>query len=211
MKNKKIIYCLFLLSMLPLLSISQDSLKWLCIPGVQVGQIKANTTEQDLIEIYGKANVVRDSFLEGEGEYVNETILFPNTKNELQIIWKDAENLKSPYVITYRKPNADWKTDNNICIGTTLKELERINGKEFIILGFGWDYGGTIIDWNGGKIAKTNKLASELDLIARLSYSDKVKLNDSELEEISGDKEIKTSNKILQKMNPKIYEIIIVF
>jgi len=176
-----------------------------------VGQIKANTSEQDLIEIYGKANVVRDSFLEGEGEYVNETILFPNTKNELQIIWKDAENLKSPYVITYRKPNADWKTDNNICIGTTLKELERINGKEFIILGFGWDYGGTIIDWNGGKIAKTNKLASELDLIARLSYSDKVKLNDSELEEISGDKEIKTSNKILQKMNPKIYEIIIVF
>ncbi|ANP44493.1 hypothetical protein ATE48_00425 [Candidatus Viadribacter manganicus] len=34
----------------------------------------------------------------------------------------------------------------------TLEDLERLNGRPFEILGFGWDYGGQIWDMRGGAI-----------------------------------------------------------
>ena len=34
-------------------------------------------------------------------------------------------------------------------------EVERINGTPFQIYGFGWDYGGLVNSWNGGKLPET--------------------------------------------------------
>ena len=35
----------------------------------------------------------------------------------------------------------------------TLGEIEALNGRPFRLYGFGFDYGGTTLDWNGGALA----------------------------------------------------------
>ena len=43
-------------------------------------------------------------------------------------------------------------------------QIVKINGKPFTFSGFGWDYGGTIIDWHAGKLAP----ASDEAIFARV-------------------------------------------
>ncbi len=35
----------------------------------------------------------------------------------------------------------------------SLAEIEALNGRPFKLYGFGFDYGGTTLDWNGGALA----------------------------------------------------------
>jgi hypothetical protein len=189
----------------------KDSANWICIPGIQVGEIKANTSEKDLIRIYGKKNVAQDSVSLGEGYYEKGTVVFKGTKNEVQITWKDSLNLANPEVIYIRQPNTEWKTKEGITIGTTLKELEKINGTAFFMLGFAWDYSGTIISWNHGKLEDKMVKPEDQKLTIRLDEEGEVKLTEAEYHYLSGDKEFYSSNTILQKLNPKVREILIGF
>ncbi len=189
---------------------SKDSTNWICIAGKQVGEITAQTTEKDLIRIYGKENVVKDSVYQGEGNYEKGTGLFKGTKNEILITWKDIDNCTQPSWIYIRQPNTNWKTNTNITIGTTLKELEIINGKAFSMLGFGWDYSGTVMGWNKGNLEDKNSNPDEPNMFIRFDASGEVDLPEAEYNKLLGDKEFLSSNKSLQKLNPKVREIIIV-
>jgi hypothetical protein len=40
-----------------------------------------------------------------------------------------------------------------VSLGTSLRDLERTNGRPFVLTGFGWDYGGGVVDWRGGALA----------------------------------------------------------
>ncbi len=126
--------------------------KWLCIPGKQVGMISANTTEESIKMAYGKENVIRRTIGVGEGETIEGTVVFPDTNNEVSIEWAADAPFKRPTKVRIAKGNTSWKTDQNISIGTTLAQLQRINGKDFNFAGFEWDYAGFTQDWQGGKI-----------------------------------------------------------
>lgn len=81
------------------------------------------------------------------------TILFPDTPNEALLTWKDPARTELHNVRIEK--DGDWKSETGIEIGTTLNELEELNGKAVKFYGFGWDYSGAV-DWNGGKLADTN-------------------------------------------------------
>lgn len=77
------------------------------------------------------------------------TILYPNTKNEIHIIWDSPERNKLHQI--YFSNEGDWKSEKSIAIGTTYEELVARNGKPIKVYGFGWDYSGAV-DWDGGKL-----------------------------------------------------------
>ena len=81
------------------------------------------------------------------------TILYPGTKDEILITWKDNAKT-SVFDINYSE-NGKWSSATGIKIGTTYDELSKINGKEVKFYGFGWDYSGAV-DWNGGKLEDSN-------------------------------------------------------
>lgn len=198
-----------LIILIPFVGLSQDSSNRICIPGIQVGVIDSTTSESDLIRIFGEEQIKRDSIYVGEGFYKLGTFLFPNTKNEIAISWKNKENFSKPDWIWIRKPNTDWRTNMGITIGTKMKEIEKLNGKPFMIFGFGWDYSGTVADWNEGNLEKVHSRKN--GLILRLKNKNNYELSRSEFEEVLGDKVIETSNKTLQKLNPEVYDMIITF
>ncbi len=46
-----------------------------------------------------------------------------------------------------------WHTESGVSLGTSLKQLERLNGRAFQIEPWGSDVGGNITSWRGGKLA----------------------------------------------------------
>ncbi len=155
---------LFLSILLVLMSCSNDTKSknptetdnstddFLIIPGKSVGRITARTTEAELQEMFGADKMKIQSIPIAEGDTQEGVVLYPNTPNEIEIIWETAASEGTPAFIRIGKDSTSWKTQEGITIGTPLEELEAINGTPFTFNGFEWDYGGLVTNWNGGKL-----------------------------------------------------------
>jgi hypothetical protein len=121
-------------------------------PLSSVGRIVPNSTEADLIRTYGAKNVKRVTIDVGEGETVQGSVLFPGTPDAVEIEW--AKLYSQPVRISISSKGTKWRTREGITIGTSLDELEVINGGLFSLTGFGWDYEGRTVSWEKGKLPK---------------------------------------------------------
>lgn len=125
-----------------------------------------DTTEADLIATFGKENVEYKSVPGAEGMETNATVVFPNDPaKSLTIFWWDEDKRSRPAAVTVQadyaadpdgndpwKRDILWQTGEGLKIGSTVAEVEKANGKPFKISGFGWDYGGFAIGWEGGAL-----------------------------------------------------------
>ncbi len=125
---------------------------WICIPNKQVGLIKANFNEADIIKAYGQENVRQEEVGIGEGEMAMASIVFPGTQNELIVEWQDGFTFQRISRIRIHQDSAQWVSEEGIKIGSTLEELININGKDFNFYGFEWDQSGAVYDWDDGKV-----------------------------------------------------------
>lgn len=193
---------------------------YLIIPGTKVGAITRASSEADLKRIYGARNVRRTQVSLGEGEYAPGTVIFAGDSSKIvKITWKDDRRRRFPQQIfltaaTSAGFKSVWKTRHGIRLGTSLPELERLNGKPFLLSGFGWDYAGTIYSWEGGKLQRD--LGRERDdqpekIYIRLDTGNFTNLSQEEANSVTGDIEISSSNPIMRRLNPRIYEIIVAF
>lgn len=181
------------------------------IPGKKAGAITARTSEADLRKIYGRKNVRSGEVGLGEGETVPGTILFPNEpQKRLEIAWKNTKLKKNPDFIQFAGEKSLWKITPDIGLGTSLKTLEQINGKGFTLLGFQWDYSGTVVSWNGGKLSRRFGKNSEL-VTLRLNPQTYSKELEKDLNAVMGDGEFSSKNKSMQKIDPKVYFVIVKF
>lgn len=125
--------------------------RWLIVPGKSFGKInKENSTIEGIKALFGK-DVREDSVYVGEGFSLPGLIVFPGQKNEVQIGYEPDQGDK-PTFIRIQQEGTDWKTIGGITIGSTLEEVEKVNGVGFSFMGFGWDYGGTVTEWYDGKL-----------------------------------------------------------
>lgn len=179
------------------------------IIGKSAGDILPDTDEKKLIEIFGAQNVSRDTIWREEGMFQLGTCVFHGTPDEICITWKDAKKLERPHHLYIRQSGSRWKTKEGISMGTSLKELEKINGGEFTMTGFGWDFAGTVIEWRKGKM---QEIAGEYNdhFLIRLGEPEDKGITDAEYQTLLGDIPLKSSNALLQKMNPTVYEMIVV-
>ncbi len=99
-----------------------------------------------LVSTYGAANLTNKQDAEADAEV---TILFPNDpKRRLKIEWENTKARRNPKIITM-DAHSSWSVAG-VAIGTSLIELERLNGGPFKFNYFEGDYGGAITDWLGG-------------------------------------------------------------
>ena len=188
------------------------------IPGEQVGTIRANSTEAELMAMLGKENVtIHDTIYVGEGATEPGTTLFKGTPDEVQILWVDKKAFARPEAVIVRpatdKPGTvgkvtQWSTADGLKIGTTLKDVEKLNGKPFSLYGFSWDYGGTVSNWQGGTYqAKDGK--SYISLV--FGYGELSAEQEKLSEKVMGDSEFSSSNPAMQQLNPTVQTMTIRF
>jgi hypothetical protein len=188
---------------------------WQIVPGRSVGPIGQNTSEKQLIKIYGARNVKRTQVDVGEGEMQPGTVVFPNdARKKVLILWRDVTGREQPERFIIRGNNTLWRTQQGITIGTSLKTIESLNGREFALTGFGWDYSGTVLHSNGGQITELGLEKGEdiegRTLILRLEPLRSLQKT-AEYKAVQGDGKFFSGHPAMKKLNPRVYEIIVEF
>jgi hypothetical protein len=166
---------------------------------------------QGLEKKFGKQNVVKKATFEtGEGTF-EATKVFPNTEKEIEVYWQDGKEYKQVQDVVAKghlledgkiMPVSPWVSKVGLHLGMKMSEVIAMNGKTFTITGIGWDLGGNVISWEGGKLANKNVNIRFND------YSDNMGgLTETEYGSISGDREFDTKHPSIQKLNPVIDQL----
>ncbi|MBX7174157.1 MAG: hypothetical protein K1X72_24505 [Pyrinomonadaceae bacterium] len=205
----KLCVCLGICLVVGIINIAAQK-SYTIVPGVKFGEITSRTSEADLKKIYGSKNVKRDEIGLGEGETMPGTVVFPNDeKKRFSIVWKNEKTRNSPDFIQFFGEKSPWKINNGVGIGTTLKELEKLNGKPFELAGFQWDYSGTVYSWKSGKLAKL--FGNDGNKVSLMLNPDYEKAPAKDLDAMVGDGGFSSSHKSMQRLNPRVSYIIIKF
>jgi hypothetical protein len=139
-----------------------------------------------------------------EGETSNGTVIYLTTETTSYIYLEERQKRDLPEVIRIEDQPSLWRLPNEITTGTSLIELEKLNGKVFKMSGFDWDYGGNILSWNNGKLESLLKSKSGKVSATACLAPPKDK---NSTDELSGDKEILSSNASMHKLNPVVVTI----
>ena len=182
--------------------------QWVILLPPQSGVITASTTRRDLVNRFGVRNVSDGDVGIGEGETAPGTVVFPKDPiRAIEILWKDPKTKRSPESLTIGGKASRWKTAHGISLGTSLKQLEQINGKSFVLSGFGWDYSGTVHSWDNGVLSKD--FEGHGRVILRLDTDLKPpNLPQPDYDHVTGDGSFSSSDPAMQKINPRVYEIL---
>ena len=166
---------------------------------------------QGLEKKFGKENIKKDAVIEtGEGQF-NATKLFPNTNKEVEVYWKDGKEFKEIQDVMVKSAigndgnlavKSPWVSREGLRMGMRLSEVVALNGKTFTMTGIGWDLGGTVMSWEGGKLDKKNVSVRFND------YSNNQGgLTEKEYNSITGDREFDVAFSVIQKLNPSVDQL----
>ena len=171
------------------------------IPNESVGLITSSTTKSALSKLYDKANIKEIVVFSYEGIDIKGTeVIFDNTADNLTIEWYD-DNL-TPRVIRIKNPNSNWKTKEGVGMSSTIKEVEKANGKPFTIYGYEIDayLAGKVKNWNSGNLQGLS-----------LQFKITKKLTDEEYMEMIGDGGIMSNDPLLEKAGLQVGNISVGF
>lgn len=157
------------------------------------GPFAPNATPESIAKAFGAANVTTEEI--GADEKEQATVLFARDKAQrLEIFWRENEGKRSLASIR-AGAGSTWRMPQGIAIGTALAEVEKLNGKPFLVSGFGWEMGGTTRGWQNGKLQAQ---PGSCFLMLRFKPTKPTRAN------IEGDREIPSGNASLRAAAPVV-------
>jgi hypothetical protein len=165
-----------------------------------------HTVSAELLARTFARNELREGDVEvGEGETRHGIMVFPNDpRRRLRIAWGKLPGVQ-PATWLMVDGESRWRGHQDIGLATDLRTLERLNGRPFILAGFDWDYGGTVLDWRGGHLAPTH--TERCRLIVRLEPSPGSPR--SLVDQVVGDRDFPSDHPAMRALNPLVYQIIL--
>jgi hypothetical protein len=170
------------------------------IPGQRIGPVTADTPEIELVEQLGSEVETGRAISIGEGFCVAGTLVFPGSPDAVEVAWSDSTRSR-PAFARVRSPGARWTTPRGVHIGTTLKELEEINGEPVAFSGFGWDYGGTAAWSESAEEADGGNLVLEL---APDSASESRVRDHPRYSEVIGERTVTSDHPLIREMTIRV-------
>lgn len=173
-----------------------------------VGPFAKDANEGALTKAFGAANVKRADIDVGEGATEAGTVIFPNDpKRRIEVLWHDSGKRQRPSSITVNDRStwavaARFPDQRRIMLGTSLAEVEAINGKPFAINGFGWDMGGFAVGWESGAL---EQVVGPCSLSLRFDHDPKAA--SGIVGKASGDRPFKSSSPAMRAVKPIVSSI----
>lgn len=166
--------------------------------------------EATVRRVFGTANVESADVPLGEGETIPGVVLYPtDPSRRLLLAWYNEPGFKQLERLVISGERSRWYVKPGITTGVRLDSLQRLNGKPFYMFGIGWDYGGTVVNWDDGRMTD---LETELRYVAiRLdpTQEDLDRVGEEQMAEIVGEREIRSDNPVMMEANPRVYEVTI--
>jgi hypothetical protein len=180
--------------------------EWLLRPRGGAGPVTVESSEVELRQRYGAGAVDTTRIELGEGETAPGTVLYPgDSLRRAEIIWQDTVAHRRPTRVILRGSKSQWQVGPGISLGTSLGELERLNGRPFTLAGFGWDYAGVVTDWKGG--------ALDSALVGVKLYLDPgpAQYQSADYAKVLGDRDYSSALPPMQQLSPKVTQIFVDF
>jgi hypothetical protein len=100
------------------------------------GPFARNSTHAKVLEAFGRQNVTYLTLTQTVEGDLPHTVIFPNDpKSRLLIFWDDDKNRRTVASIFVRG-ESQWATAKGVRIGSTLADVQALNGKPFRMSGF---------------------------------------------------------------------------
>ena len=166
--------------------------------------------EAELISVFGRDRVSAHKIGIGEGYVCDGALIRLDNDETLAVAWPDHATKTGVSQVVVR--SRSLQTQEALRVGLSLAEVESLNGKPLIIHGIGWDYGGVISSWEGGRLAPiglTQNGGARVWFDA--SREQRAQLSGSEYGSVSGDKPLSSEHPILRKLRPTAGQLDIFF
>jgi hypothetical protein len=179
--------------------------EWRIVPGVSAGPITRKSSEAELQRHYGGSAVESARIELGEGETAPGTILFPgDSLRRMEILWQDSVARRIPARLILRGRRSLWHIHPRISLGTSLQELEQMNGRPFTLAGFGWGYSGVVTDWGGGALENLPGIKLYLD-------PGPAQYESAPYSQVLGDRDYSSALPAMQQLAPRVAQIFVDF
>ncbi|WP_141733324.1 hypothetical protein [Oligoflexus tunisiensis] len=142
-------------------------------------------------------------FYHGAGQCQWGTVMFPGTGRELQIVWHNWREKRSPRLLRFIGPDLHFAT--GLRPGLALKDVMQLNGKPITLTGFGWEGSGYHRSFQGGTLQGFDAL----DAPYRIHYTMDWDLLDAATEAehasvIIGDSPLESTEPALEKFKAQV-------
>jgi hypothetical protein len=182
------------------------------IPFFSCKTFPADISRADLVKRFGTENVT-DELIEGggsEGEMNPGTVLFAKEAElRVEIYWKDKEAKQNPDWMNIRQERSNWRSPEGVTMGTDLVTLERLNGRAFRLLGFGYDSEGAVTSWKGGKLEDANGPGCILRIWLMPKADEENPAAEKLEREVTGMREFSSDHPAMRGLNPRAYEMML--
>lgn len=167
------------------------------VPGVRVGAIAKNMPLATIKRIYG-ANARVGTIKTGEGDFYGAE-LFVDKPAYLRVY---SENKRTADMVEITAENSPWRTAEGVRVGSTLADIEKANGRPFLIKPYEGEGGGhRLAEALGGKIPNA--------LI--LHFFTKGNLSDAENKRLNAEGGIRSNDPLARKAGFWVYRLTVSF
>lgn len=172
----------------------EESLDWTIVPGKRVGPITAASSLDDLVSVFGAANVGEARIPTGDGQTEPGTIIFPDDpEKRLFVDWLVTNETPEAVIVE----GSRWRTTKGIGIGTRLSQIVEMNRGPITFAGFGWDYSGYVMSWRAGALSADHILGEGLSMF----LAPKEPYLPADFQALQGDKEFSSDDPAAGKLN----------
>lgn len=170
------------------------------LPTENLNEVLACGDAKGLIAKYGAKSVIVDTSIVTGDDTLRGAIIFLGTAKQANVFFHEGKISD----VSVQGESSVWKTASGLYLGLSLQEVEKINAKNFTISGFGWAHGGSVVSWEGGK------LAGDTTLTHLVSFRNKRQnISIEEFKKVSGEAEFDVRHALIQQMNPALEQITI--
>jgi len=136
-------------------------------------------------------------------------VLFPDDSiRRVEIVWIDVKSRARPARLQLSGSRSLWTIAPGISLGTSLREIERYNGGPVTLTGFGWDFGGVITNFRGGRLVHLKGRTPNVFLQLHPSVHPDDRAQQLRAS-VQGDHEFGSEIAAMQSLNPRVHQIII--
>lgn len=218
MKQSLLIF--LLLTLFCSFAFAEELDRFLISPGVSVGTLTSSTTELNLVEMFGVENVKSTTIQNDQKDTITETVLYPfDTLRMLYINWKDGDSHNGISSVIIKGHSSYWHTREGISLGTSLIQLEIMNGTYFHLTGLNLEHPSTAVDCGNGVLKSlgyrdstdTRILGKRMILQLDQPYSILERITDEEYTSISKEGIFRSDITAMEKLNPIVRQMEIFF